>query len=67
MAFLGLLMMLDLPEERGGAEIDLRWGESDDCHFPLFPILKPLSFPYMGLLYAFMWLGNAYLSLVHIK
>lgn len=54
---LGLLMLLDLPEERGGADVDLRWGESKDCHFPLFPILKPLSYPFMALLYGVMWLG----------
>lgn len=51
-------MMLDLPEERGGSEIDLRWGESRDCHFPLFSAVKPLSYPYMSLLYGVMWLGK---------
>lgn len=50
-------MLLDLPEERGGADVDLRWGEIKDCHFPLFPFLKPLSYPYMSLLYGVMWFG----------
>lgn len=50
-------MLLDLAEERGGADVDLRWGESRDCHFPLFPILQPLPYPFMCLLYGVMWLG----------
>lgn len=51
-------MLVDLAEERGGSDIDLRWGEPKDCHFPLFPILKPFSYPYMALLYGIMWLGR---------
>lgn len=51
-------MMLDLPEERGGAEMDLRWGDYRDCHFPLFSFLKPPSYAYIGLLYGMMWLGE---------
>ncbi|KAJ3643909.1 hypothetical protein Zmor_026591 [Zophobas morio] len=53
----GLLMLVDLPEERGGSEIDIRWGEPRDCHFPLFPIMQPLAFPHMALLYGLMWFG----------
>lgn len=51
-------MMMDLPEERGGADIDLRWGESSYCHFPLFSFLKVPSYPYMALLYCVMWFGK---------
>lgn len=50
--------MSDVPEERGGSELDIKWGEPRDCHFPLFNFLKPLSLPYMGLLYGIMWLGK---------
>jgi vitamin K-dependent gamma-carboxylase len=50
-------MLVDLPEERGGSDIDLRWGEPRDCHFPLFSFLQPLKFPHMSLLYGVMWLG----------
>ncbi|KAJ8913553.1 hypothetical protein NQ315_017104 [Exocentrus adspersus] len=53
----GLLMLVDLPEERGGSDIDLRWGDPRDCHFPLFPILKNPGFPCMCLLYLAMWFG----------
>ncbi|EFA03079.2 vitamin K-dependent gamma-carboxylase isoform X3 [Tribolium castaneum] len=53
----GLLMLIDLPEERGGSDIDFRWGDPRDCHFPLFPILRPLPYPYMALLYGIMWFG----------
>lgn len=51
-------MMIDIVEERGGSELDLKWGEPRDCHFPLFTQLKPLSFAYMSLLYGVMWLGK---------
>ncbi|KAJ8985487.1 hypothetical protein NQ317_015026 [Molorchus minor] len=53
----GLLMLVDLPEERGGSDIDLRWGDPRDCHFPLFPVLHRVSYPYMSLLYFIMWIG----------
>lgn len=50
-------MIMDGPEERGGAEIDFRWGDPRVCHFPLIP-LKVLPLPYMALLYGVMWLGK---------
>ncbi|XP_030757480.1 vitamin K-dependent gamma-carboxylase-like isoform X1 [Sitophilus oryzae] len=50
-------MSIDVFEERGGSEIDLRWGNPQDCHFPLFPSLEPLSYPLMCWLYGVMWLG----------
>ncbi|XP_060517290.1 vitamin K-dependent gamma-carboxylase isoform X2 [Cylas formicarius] len=53
----GLLMAIDIAEERGGADIDLRWGNPQICHFPLIPILKPMPFAYMSLVYAVMWIG----------
>lgn len=56
----GFLMLVDLPGERGGAVIDIRWGNPRDCHFPLFNFLKPLEFPYMCLLYAVMMTGKIF-------
>lgn len=50
-------MLLDIPEERSG-DLDLRWGMPKDCRFPLFPFIRPLSFPKMGLVYFAMWLGE---------
>lgn len=50
-------MLIDIPDERGGSDLDFRWGEHRDCRFPLFPFLYPLSLPKMTLIYAIMWLG----------
>lgn len=51
-------MMIDIPYERGFAELDHRFGDPRKCHFPLFDFLKPLSFPWMCLLYLAMWIGT---------
>lgn len=51
-------MLIDIPEERAGADIDVRWGDPEECHFPLFAFLEPISFPYMALLYCIMWFGK---------
>lgn len=51
-------MINDVPEERGGSELDIKWGEPRDCHFPLFNALRPLPLAYMGLMYGLMWLGK---------
>lgn len=56
----GLLMVCDVIEERGGAMLDVKWGDSNNCYFPLFPIIKVLDLKYMGLIYAVMWLGKMY-------
>ncbi|KAG5894578.1 hypothetical protein JTB14_021558 [Gonioctena quinquepunctata] len=53
----GLLMLIDLSEERGGSDIDIRWGDPKDCHFPLFPILTNPGFPCICLAYFAMCLG----------
>lgn len=51
-------MVIDIPDERGLANIDLRFGDPLRCHFPLFNWLSPLPLEYMGLLYFIMWLGK---------
>lgn len=56
--FSGALMMLDIPAERGLGEADLRWGDDNDCRFPLFNFLKPLPLEYMCMIYFIMWLGE---------
>nr|CAH7738498.1 unnamed protein product [Callosobruchus chinensis] len=51
------LMLCDLPEERGGSDIDIRWGNPKDCHFPLFPIMIIPTYPWMCLMYFVMSVG----------
>ncbi|XP_062549969.1 vitamin K-dependent gamma-carboxylase [Armigeres subalbatus] len=53
----GLMMLIDIPEERGGGDLDFRWGDPRGCKFPLITGMEPLSYPRMGILYLVMWLG----------
>lgn len=50
--------MIDIAEERGGADLDIRWGNEKHCHFPLFFDMKAPSYSYIALLYGVMWLGK---------
>lgn len=50
-------MLIDMAEERGGSQMDVRFGEAQHCHFPLFDGIQALSFPLMGCVYLCMWLG----------
>lgn len=52
----GLLMMIDIPQERSMLYIDKHFGE-DTCHFPLFNFIQPLSVDWMHVLYLVMFLG----------
>lgn len=54
----GLIMMIDIPNERGMAEADIEFGSSNICYFPLIHSLKPLPVEWMLVLYAIMFLGN---------
>ncbi|KYM96640.1 Vitamin K-dependent gamma-carboxylase [Cyphomyrmex costatus] len=56
-ALFGLCMVIDVVEERGFADIDLKWGDSWDCHFPLIHGMKPPSLPWMIMIYMVMWMG----------
>ena len=56
-------MMIDTVEERGGSELDTRWGDSRDCRFTLLPFVQPTSMPRMGILYGIMFLGALGISL----
>ncbi|XP_078480494.1 LOW QUALITY PROTEIN: vitamin K-dependent gamma-carboxylase-like [Lampetra planeri] len=61
----GLLMVLDIPQERGLASLDLRFPEPPDgtCRFPLFDFLRPLSQDGMYALYLVMWTGAVGMTL----
>ncbi|XP_067011234.2 vitamin K-dependent gamma-carboxylase [Anabrus simplex] len=56
-ALFGLMMVLDIPEERGLAHIDMKWGDPNECHFPLFNFLHPLPLEWMCVVYLIMWCG----------
>ncbi|XP_012228359.1 vitamin K-dependent gamma-carboxylase [Linepithema humile] len=56
-ALFGLCMVIDVVEERGLADIDIKWGDPWDCHFPLIHGMKSLSLPWMVVIYAVMWMG----------
>ena len=56
--FVGAMMVIDIPDERGLADIDVKYGDPMNCHFPLFNWLSPLPLEYMGLLYLIMWIGS---------
>ncbi|XP_040437349.1 LOW QUALITY PROTEIN: vitamin K-dependent gamma-carboxylase [Falco naumanni] len=57
-AAFGLLMALDVPQERGLGHLDQRFLDGlDVCRFPLLPALRPLPLDWMYLLYATMFLG----------
>ncbi|XP_071585068.1 LOW QUALITY PROTEIN: vitamin K-dependent gamma-carboxylase [Heliangelus exortis] len=57
-AAFGLLMALDVPQERGMAHLDARFLEGGPvCRFPLLPFLQPLPLDWMYLLYTVMFLG----------
>ncbi|XP_064353907.1 vitamin K-dependent gamma-carboxylase [Dromaius novaehollandiae] len=54
----GLLMALDIPQERGLGHLDQRFLDGlEVCRFPLLPFLAPLPLDWMYLLYAVMFLG----------
>lgn len=50
-------MMIDIPNERGMAEADIEYGDSLQCHFPLFTFLKPFDMKWMVIIYGIMFLG----------
>jgi vitamin K-dependent gamma-carboxylase len=56
--YVGFLMFFDIPEERGLAIADIRWGDPLECRFPLFNFLPLLPLQWMLLVYLVMWLGK---------
>lgn len=55
---LGLLLSIDTINERGFSVADLRWGNSEDCRFPLFNSIKPFSIELMVIIYSIMFIGK---------
>jgi len=53
----GLMMLLDIPYERGLSYADIRWGDDTHCHFPLFSLLSPLPLQWMYFVYWIMLAG----------
>jgi vitamin K-dependent gamma-carboxylase len=53
----GILMMIDIPNERGMSDTDLVYGDKSQCRFPLFSFIRPLDTSYMVILYAVMFLA----------
>ncbi|XP_012934732.1 vitamin K-dependent gamma-carboxylase [Aplysia californica] len=53
----GFLMVLDIFQERGLATADGRWGDKEECRFPLFNFLKPLPLQWMYIVYLVMLAG----------
>nr|CAD7400436.1 unnamed protein product [Timema cristinae] len=52
-----VLMVLDVVEERGLANADIKWGNPNECRFPLFDVLKPLPLDWMCIIHLIMWAG----------
>nr|XP_012134614.1 PREDICTED: vitamin K-dependent gamma-carboxylase [Megachile rotundata] len=56
-ALFGLCMVLDVVEERGLSDVDIKWGDPMECHFPLIHGMKAPSLPWMILIFTVMWMG----------
>ena len=58
MISVGILMLLDIPQERGMSHADLYYPNEDrECQFPLFNFLKPFPAEYMVLTYFILFLS----------
>nr|XP_023474557.1 vitamin K-dependent gamma-carboxylase isoform X5 [Equus caballus] len=54
----GLLMVLDIPQERGLSSLDRKYLDGlEVCRFPLLDVLQPLPLDWMYLVYTVMFLG----------
>ena len=51
-------MLIDVFEERGLNNADYRWGDSEECRFPLFDFMAPMSLEWMYMVYIIMALGE---------
>ena len=51
-------MMIDIPQERGMAFADYRFGDPSECRFPLFNGLTHLSVDWMYVVYLIMYIGK---------
>uniref|UniRef100_A0A8C4N651 HTTM-like domain-containing protein n=1 Tax=Eptatretus burgeri TaxID=7764 RepID=A0A8C4N651_EPTBU len=53
----GLLMVLDIPQERGLASLDKKYPSPPICHFPLFHDFQPPPIDFLYLAYLLMFIG----------
>nr|XP_023474558.1 vitamin K-dependent gamma-carboxylase isoform X6 [Equus caballus] len=54
----GLLMVLDIPQERGLSSLDRKYLDGlEVCRFPLLDVLQPLPLDWMYLVYTVMFLA----------
>lgn len=51
-------MFLDVFQERGLEDADIRFGNPNHCFFPLFAELQPVSVQVACVLYSIMWIGK---------
>ncbi|CAL8106506.1 unnamed protein product [Orchesella dallaii] len=58
MHVLGFLMALDVFQERGLSDADIRFGDPNYCFFPLFEWIQPLPTQQACILYSIMWAGS---------
>lgn len=57
-AMFGVLMLLDIWQERGWGELVELFGDEEECRFPLFDFLKPLPLEWMYVVYLLMCIGE---------
>ena len=57
-------MVVDIPQERGLAHADYKWGDAEECRFPLFDFLSPLPIQWMYVVYLVMLSGKYCFQLV---
>ncbi len=50
-------MILDIPQERGMANLNKKWSDPDVCTFPLFSWIHPLPIEWMHMVYTVMFIG----------
>lgn len=59
----GLAMLIDLAEERGGGELEARYGKPMSCYFPLLNSIRPFDLQFMGAIYFCMMIGASGITL----
>lgn len=52
-------MFLDVPQERGLSDADIRFGDPNYCFFPLVDWLQPPVVQQACILYSIMWAGKS--------
>lgn len=55
---IGLLMMIDIWQERGLSQLLEEYGDPTLCRFPLFNWLQPLPLVWMYIVYLVLFIGK---------